>query len=106
MMVDTSSEAPRLKTLDVLTPSERSALMSRIKSKDTKPELLLRSMLHRLGYRYRLHVKSLPGQPDLVFSSRGKIIFIHGCFWHRHRCRQGQSVPSANAEFWQDKFNR
>jgi DNA mismatch endonuclease (patch repair protein) len=70
--------------MDTLTPAERSERMGRVRSKDTRPELTVRSLVHRMGYRYRLHDRSLPGNPDMVFSSRGKIIFVHGCFWHRH----------------------
>lgn len=73
--------------MDALTPAERNERMSRARSKDTKPELLVRRLVHRLGYRYRLHLGDLPGHPDLVFPKRAKIIFVHGCFWHRHgRC--------------------
>lgn len=77
--------------------------MSRIKSRDTKPELLVRSLVHRLGYRFRLHRKNLPGKPDLVFSSRHKVIFVHGCYWHLHACKLGQVKPATNAEFWSAK---
>ena len=69
--------------MDTLTTAERSERMSRVRSKDTKPEMLVRSLVHRMGFRYRLHDRNLQGNPDLVFSSRGKIIFVHGCFWHR-----------------------
>lgn len=81
--------------------------MSRIRGKNTKPELLVRGLLHAKGYRYRLHGASggtkLPGNPDLVFASRRKVIFINGCFWHFHDCRVGQHAPKANAEFWEAK---
>ena len=73
-------------------------------AKDTKPEHLVRSLIHRLGYRYRLHVRKLPGCPDLVFPSRRKVIFVHGCFWHRHHCRKGQSTPKTRAPFWKEKL--
>lgn len=73
--------------MDTLTPTQRSQRMSRVRSKDTKPELLVRRIVHGMGFRYRLHDRSLPGNPDLVFQSRGKIIFVHGCFWHRRRER-------------------
>lgn len=89
---------------DVLTQRERSRVMSRIRGKDTKPEMLVRRLVHSLGYRYRLHDRSLPGCPDLAFPSRRKVIFVHGCFWHRHRCRRGRSTPSTRARFWRDKF--
>lgn len=88
---------------DVHTKQQRSFNMSRIRSKDTKPEMIVRSLVHRLGFRYRLHHKNLPGKPDLVFSSRQKVIFVHGCYWHMHSCKYGQVVPKTNAEFWQEK---
>ena len=73
--------------MDTLTPAERSARMALVRAKDTKPELLVRRLMHGMGYRYRLHRRDLPGTPDLVFPGRSKVIFIHGCFWHRHvRC--------------------
>lgn len=78
--------------------------MSRIRGKDTAVEKSVRRLVHSLGYRYRLHVAELPGKPDLVFPSRRKVIFVHGCFWHRHRCRRGQSMPSTRVSFWQEKF--
>jgi DNA mismatch endonuclease (patch repair protein) len=85
---------------------DRSANMRAIRSKDTKPEKIVRSMLHKLGYRFRLHRKDLPGKPDLVFSSRRKVIFVNGCFWHMHDCRKGQRAPITNAVFWQIKRQR
>jgi DNA mismatch endonuclease (patch repair protein) len=88
---------------DVHTPEQRSRNMASIRGKDTKPEKLVRSLLHKLGYRYRLHRKDLPGKPDLVFPARRKVIFVHGCFWHRHNCRWGKVTPATNAEFWQAK---
>ena len=88
---------------DVHTTEQRSFNMSRIRSKDTKPEMIVRSIVHQLGYRFRLHVKGLPGTPDLVFPRQRKIIFVHGCFWHMHRCRYGRVTPATNAEFWRKK---
>lgn len=88
---------------DVHTPEQRSFNMSRIRGRDTKPEMIVRSIVHGLGYRYRLHCRDLPGRPDLVFQKRRKIIFIHGCFWHMHRCRFGSVVPKTNADFWHNK---
>jgi len=88
---------------DVHTPEQRSRNMAGIRGKDTKPEKTVRSLLHRLGYRFRLHRKDLPGKPDLVFPSRRKVIFVHGCFWHMHDCRKGKVVPQTNAAFWQTK---
>ncbi|MFZ3084280.1 very short patch repair endonuclease [Rhodoferax ferrireducens] len=90
--------------MDRLTIEQRSRLMARIKSRDTKPEMAVRSTLHRLGYRYRLHVKGLPGCPDLVFPGRRKIILVHGCFWHGHSCPRGRSVPKSNVDFWTTKI--
>jgi DNA mismatch endonuclease, patch repair protein len=88
---------------DVLTKEQRHRNMASIKSKNTKPEMLVRSQVHRLGYRYRLHQKGLPGKPDLVFASRRKVIFVHGCFWHIHDCRYGAVKPATNASFWESK---
>ena len=84
---------------------ERSALMARIGSKDTKPELAVRKLLHGMGYRYRLHRRDLPGTPDICFPGRKKAIFVHGCFWHRHGCRR-TTTPSTRASYWQRKFDR
>lgn len=95
---------------DKLTPERRSWNMSRIRGKNTKPELLVRKLLHAKGYRYRLHGTTrggrLPGNPDLVFAGRHKVIFVNGCFWHFHDCRAGQHAPQANAEFWETKRTR
>ena len=77
--------------------------MSRIRGKDTSPEWTVRRIVHGLGYRYRLHVGKLPGKPDLVFRHRGKVIFIHGCFWHLHNCRQGRNAPKTHVSFWNAK---
>lgn len=90
---------------DVLTPQQRSANMAAITGKNTKPEMVVRRAIHRLGYRYVLHQKNLPGRPDLVFPSRRKIVFVHGCFWHMHQCRYGRVVPVTNADFWSAKRN-
>jgi DNA mismatch endonuclease (patch repair protein) len=89
---------------DVHSPEQRSFNMSRIKGRDTKPELLLRSALHRSGYRFRKNVPNLPGKPDIVLPRYRTAIFVHGCFWHRHEnCRYATS-PGSNKEFWQAKF--
>jgi DNA mismatch endonuclease (patch repair protein) len=88
---------------DNLTTEQRRHNMSRIRSKNTAPEMIVRSFVHRLGYRYRLHGKNLPGKPDLVFASRKKIILVHGCFWHMHDCSYGKVIPKSNAEYWQTK---
>lgn len=90
--------------MDIVDREARSRLMSRIRGKDTKPEMLVRRIAHRLGFRFRLHRKDLPGSPDLVFPSRRKIVFVHGCYWHRHSgCRLAYR-PKSNTEFWTAKF--
>ena len=89
---------------DIVDPETRSRMMSGIRARDTKPELVLRHALHAAGYRYRLHRRSLPGSPDLVFVKFRAVIFVHGCFWHRHpRCSKATS-PSTRPEFWAEKF--
>jgi DNA mismatch endonuclease (patch repair protein) len=89
---------------DLVDPAKRSLIMSAVHSKNTKPEMTVRRAVHALGYRYRLHDADLPGNPDLVFRSRGKVIFVHGCFWHRHsKCRYA-TIPKTHTDFWQDKF--
>jgi DNA mismatch endonuclease (patch repair protein) len=89
--------------VDVLTPQQRSFNMSRIQSKNTRPEMIVRSIVHRLGFRYSLHSKILPGKPDLVLVRHRKIIDVYGCFFHVHSCRYGRVVPVTNAEFWKSK---
>lgn len=88
---------------DVLTPAQRSFNMSRIRSRNTKPEMRVRSIVHRLGYRYRLHKSDLPGKPDIVLVRHRKIIDVHGCFFHMHSCRYGNVAPATNAHFWKQK---
>lgn len=88
---------------DFLTREERSERMSRIRSRDTGPEVMVRKALWKLGFRYRLHQRGLPGRPDLVFAGRRTVIFVHGCFWHAHHC-QGGRVPGRNVAFWKAKF--
>lgn len=88
---------------DVHTKEQRSFNMSRIRNKNTRPEILVRSIVHRMGYRYALHRKDLPGHPDMVLTRHHKIIFVHGCFWHMHRCRYGRVVPKTNKKFWKIK---
>ena len=78
--------------------------MKAVKAKNTSPELRARRLLHALGYRYRLHRPDLPGKPDLTFSGRRKVIFIHGCFWHGHDCKHGRRKPVANKDYWEDKI--
>lgn len=85
------------------TTPTRSKIMAAIRGSNTGPELRVRSVAHRMGLRYRLHSKNLPGRPDLVFPRHRKVIFVHGCFWHRHSCRNA-TVPKSNTSFWVDKF--
>src|SRR5215475_4488942 len=84
---------------------DRSANMRAIRSKDMKPELAVRSLVHRMGYRYRLHRHDLPGRPDMVFPGRKKVIFVHGCFWHSHNCKVAH-VPKSNRDYWGPKLER
>ncbi|RZB35059.1 MAG: DNA mismatch endonuclease, patch repair protein [Desulfobacteraceae bacterium Eth-SRB1] len=90
--------------MDKLTPEHRSWNMSRIRSGNTKPELLVRSLLHRMGYRFRLHRKDLPGKPDIVLPKYRTVIFVHGCFWHRHEDCKYAYIPKSRREFWDNKF--
>ena len=92
--------------VDFLSPSERSERMSRIRSSNTSPELALRRALHALGFRFRLHRKDLPGRPDIVLPRYSTVVFVHGCFWHRHAGCKVASTPKSNTEFWVEKFNR
>lgn len=92
--------------MDRLTPDRRSWLMSRVKSADTTPEWTIRRLVFGMGYRYRLHDGRLPGKPDLVFSSRRKVIFVHGCFWHGHEGCRYAKPPKTNTPFWTEKFVR
>lgn len=91
---------------DVFTPAQRSAVMARVRGKDTKPEMIVRRTAHRLGHRFRLHRKDLPGSPDLVFPRRRAVVFVHGCFWHGHACRRGSRTPKSNAAYWSEKIAR
>ena len=92
--------------MDKLSEDRRSENMRRIQSKNTAPELALRSLVYSLGYRFRLHRKDLPGKPDLVFPGRRKVIFLHGCFWHQHKeCREGR-MPGTRREYWAPKLAR
>lgn len=88
---------------DVFTRAKRSEVMSGIRSKDTKPELAVRRTLHRLGYRFRLHAKNLPGRPDIVLRRYRTIVQVQGCFWHGHRCLKGR-IPEVNRDYWQPKI--
>ncbi len=95
-----------VKMADRLTPEQRSRNMASIRSKNTKPELFVRKLVFSMGYRYRLHVNSLPGKPDLVFPRYRKIIEIRGCFWHRHNCKRGLRTPASHREYWTAKIQR
>ncbi len=92
--------------MDTLTPAERSERMGRVKNKGSRAELFVRSLVHRMGYRFRLHRGGLPGKPDLVFPSRKRVIFVHGCFWHRHpdpNCKLAR-LPKSRQDFWVPKL--
>jgi DNA mismatch endonuclease (patch repair protein) len=91
---------------DQFSQLERSRVMRAVKSGDTTPELVVRRLVHGLGYRFRLHRRDLPCQPDLVFPRLGKVILVHGCFWHRHACEAGRSTPASRVEYWIAKFAR
>lgn len=88
---------------DIVSPAKRSLMMAGIKGKNTKPEILIRSALHRKGFRFRIHQKSLPGNPDLVFPKYKAVVFVHGCFWHGHTCSLFK-MPSTRTEFWENKI--
>lgn len=90
--------------VDNITPEERSDIMRRVKNKNTRPEIAFRKLLWSMGYRYRKNVTKLPGQPDIVFKGKKKVIFIHGCFWHRHKGCQHTRTPKSKVFFWTKKF--
>lgn len=90
--------------MDTLSPSQRSERMSRIRATDSAPEMRLRRLVHSMGFRYRLHVRDLPGKPDLVFPSRHSVIFMHGCFWHRHKGCKLARLPKSRLDFWEAKL--
>ena len=92
--------------MDVLSKKQRSYCMSRIRAKDTKPEIAVRKIIHKLGFRYSLHKKNLPGCPDIVLSRHQKIIFVNGCWWHRHDCRLGRRTPKSRSEYWLPKLRK
>lgn len=92
--------------MDRLVPSQRSFLMSKVRGKNTKPEELVRSLLHRLGFRFRLHRKDLPGTQDIVLPKHRVVIFVHGCFWHRHHGCKKATTPQTNKDFWEKKLAR
>jgi DNA mismatch endonuclease, patch repair protein len=91
--------------MDVWSPEKRSAVMARIRSRDTKPELIVRSLLHRAGTRFSLRRKDLPGKPDIVLPKYNTVIFVHGCFWHRHKGCKVATMPKSRTAFWQAKFD-
>lgn len=91
--------------MDNIPRSERSEIMSRVRAKDTRPEMLVRRLVFAEGYRYRLHDRKLPGCPDLVFRNRAKVIFVHGCFWHRHANCALARMPKSRLAFWEPKLN-
>jgi DNA mismatch endonuclease, patch repair protein len=93
--------------MDHLSPKRRSKNMAAIKGRDTAPELVVRRILHGLGYRYRLHDEGLPGRPDLAFRQRGAVIFVHGCFWHQHKARNCKArLPKSNLVYWLPKLKK
>jgi len=92
--------------VDIISEERRSWNMSRIRSKNTKPEMVVRSMLHRMGFRFRLHDRKLPGNPDIVLPKYKTLIFVHGCFWHRHSGCSYAYTPKSRVEFWESKFQK
>ena len=90
--------------MDTRTEEQRRRIMQAVRTRDTGPEMIVRRLLHRLGYRYRLHRKDLPGRPDVAFLSRRKAIFVHGCFWHGHGCPKGR-LPKSRLDYWEPKLN-
>lgn len=92
--------------MNTVSGSKRSQTMARVRSKDTTPEMKVRRLVHGMGFRYRLHRTDLPGTPDLVFPSLRKIIFVHGCFWHQHKCKRGDRQPSTHTHYWSRKLQR
>jgi DNA mismatch endonuclease (patch repair protein) len=88
------------------SPEAVSAQMRSIRKKDTKPEIAVRRLAHRMGYRFRLHRRDLPGTPDIAFPSRKKVVFVHGCFWHQHDCALGRRIPTVNSQYWLPKLAR
>ena len=92
--------------VDTISEERRSWNMSRIRSKNTKPELVVRSLLHGMGFRFRLHVKDLPGKPDIVLPKYKTVIFVHGCFWHRHQGCKEATTPKTRTDWWLEKLHR
>lgn len=92
--------------MDTFTKQKRSEVMAKIRGKDTKPEKIVRSLLHQMGFRFRLHNKMLPGKPDICLPKHETVIFVHGCFWHNHTKCKGGRLPKSNLEYWQPKIQR
>ena len=92
--------------MDTITPERRTWNMSRIRAKNTKPERCVRSLLHRMGFRFRLHRRELPGSPDIVLPGRRTVVLVNGCYWHRHQGCRFAYTPKSNREFWQSKFDK
>lgn len=92
--------------MDTFTPEKRSSIMRRVRSKNTKPEIKVRTLLHALGFRFRLHRRELPGNPDIIMPKYSTVIFVHGCFWHRHKRCHEASTPATNQDYWIPKFKR
>ena len=90
--------------VDIVSPDVRSRIMRAVGQKNTEPEMVVRRLLHQLGYRYSLHRRDLPGRPDLVFVSKRKVVFVHGCFWHGHHCRNGRP-PTSRLDYWSEKLS-
>ena len=91
--------------MDTFPPEKRSQIMRQVRGKDTSPELAVRRLVHAMGFRYRLHAADLPGSPDLVFPARRSVVFVHGCYWHRHGC-PAATTPTSHVEYWRRKFER
>ena len=91
--------------MDVVSAEKRRQIMASVPQRDTKPEMVVRQLAHRMGYRYRLHVRQLAGSPDLVFPRLKRVVFVHGCFWHRHRCKRA-TTPATRRAFWAEKFEQ
>ena len=91
---------------DVFSEAQRRRIMAAVRQRDTKPELIVRSLVHRMGFRFRLHVRQLPGTPDIVLPRHHKIIFVNGCFWHGHRRCKRAGRPTTNVQFWNQKLDR
>ena len=91
---------------DRLRPDERSRLMAKVRSRNTRPEIAVRRIVHQMGYRFRLHREDLPGRPDIVLPRLGKVILVHGCFWHGHDCRHGRRESKTNVGYWRAKIER